>query len=174
MARSSGGGCLMHRDVEDWVRWALERSNAEPWGHVLEMGSRDWNGSIRHQFLNAEYTGVDLEAGPGVDIVADCADLSAVFETASCDVVLCLEVLEHTDKKAAILREMFRLLRPGGVGILTAGAPGRPKHDGGTDIYENLEPGWLLGKLAQASAEWGIEVGPNEAGTPDIRAWWRR
>ena len=37
---------------------------------VLEIGSYNVNGSIRAFFPNANYTGVDLCDGPGVDIVS--------------------------------------------------------------------------------------------------------
>lgn len=166
-------GALMHSDVLGWVDYVLTRTEAIFNGDVLEMGSRDWNGNPRHLLPGARYIGVDLQDGPGVDLVADCADLSRFFLVGTFDVVLCLEVLEHSDKKVEILAEMFRLLRRGGIGILTAGAPGRPEHDGGTDFYENVDPVWLVALLAKRKA-WGVEVGPNEVRTPDVRAWFRK
>jgi SAM-dependent methyltransferase len=164
----------VHSDVLKWVAYALDRADADVGGDVIEMGSRDWNGTPRGLFPEARYTGVDRQAGPAVDIVADCTDLRGQLPDGSFDVALCLEVMEHisTSDKAAILAEMRRLLRPGGVGIVTAGAPGRREHDGGTEIYENLDPYWLVAQLSRLR-EWGIETGPNEAGGPDVRAWWR-
>jgi SAM-dependent methyltransferase len=42
------------------------------------------------------------------------------FEAATFDTVVCMEVLEHTPEPAALVAEMARVLRPGGVVILTA------------------------------------------------------
>ena len=35
---------------------------------VLEVGSLDINGSVRELFEKCDYTGVDLQMGPGVDL----------------------------------------------------------------------------------------------------------
>lgn len=162
----------MHHNVLTWVEYVLDRTNVK--GKVIEIGSRNWNGMPRHLFENFnEYIGVDFQAGDGVDIVADGTDLRHLYPDGSFEVVLCLEVLEHSDKKAEIVSEMSRLSKPNGIGIITAGAPGRPEHDGGTDFYENVTPAWLVGQLSGFS-EWGLELGPNEAATPDIRGWFRK
>jgi hypothetical protein len=36
---------------------------------VLDIGSLDINGSVRPLFRGGTYTGIDVAAGPGVDIV---------------------------------------------------------------------------------------------------------
>ncbi len=41
------------------------------------------------------------------------------FDDASFDVVTCLEVIEHVSQPTALLREIARVLRPGGTAILT-------------------------------------------------------
>ena len=57
---------------------------------VLEIGSYDVNGSIRSLFDTEHYVGVDLVAGPGVDVVAD--GQSVDYPDATFDVVLSCEV----------------------------------------------------------------------------------
>ncbi len=56
-------------------------------------------------------------AGNRADLAADAAALP--FTAASCDTVLCTEVLEHVRKPAAVVAEIARVLRPGGVAIVT-------------------------------------------------------
>lgn len=53
-----------------------------------------------------------------IDIVSDITDIPA--PDASFDVVLCTEVLEHVPDPLAALRELARLVRPGGTAVLTA------------------------------------------------------
>jgi SAM-dependent methyltransferase len=109
---------------------------------VVELGSRDVNGGIRHLFDSTRYVGVDCVPGPGVDIVAD----AALYEPdASPDVIVCAETLEHAPGAAAICRHAFDLLAPGGVFIVTAAGLGRLPHsaiDGGPlrqgEFYRNV------------------------------------
>lgn len=110
---------------------------------VLEIGSYDVNGSPRPIFTGcAEYVGVDLRPGTGVDMVADITE----WETAvPFDVVVCAEMLEHVADQQAVIDAAAQLLQPGGVLIITAAGYGRAPHniDGGHDDlrgepYQNI------------------------------------
>ena len=63
---------------------------------------------------NLQYTTTDLES-PLADVKADICNLP--FEDNSFDFILCNHVLEHIpdDKKA--MQELYRILKPGGIGI---------------------------------------------------------
>lgn len=98
---------------------------------VLEVGALDINGSIRGlitEFGPSEYLGIDIEAGPGVDIVCDGGDVLRRFGAASFDVVIATEVLEHVRDWRAIVHNMKGVLRPGGVIVITTRSPGFPFH----------------------------------------------
>lgn len=62
---------------------------------------------------------VSLEVSPAYrpDVVASAVRLP--FAERSFDAILCTEVMEHIYETHAVLAEMFRVLRPGGVVILT-------------------------------------------------------
>jgi SAM-dependent methyltransferase len=62
-----------------------------------------------------DYVSADLEPGTA-DVVADIAALP--FEQASFDRVLCIHVLEHVRDDAAALRELRRVLAPGGEALI--------------------------------------------------------
>jgi SAM-dependent methyltransferase len=61
------------------------------------------------------YITVDLHA-PGVDVRCDITALD--FEDESFDVVVCSHVLEHVRDDRAALKELHRVLRPGGVAYI--------------------------------------------------------
>lgn len=93
---------------------------------VLEIGSLDINGSVRSMFDNCEYIGLDVAAGPGVDVVAQGQDYDA--PDGSFDTVICCEVMEHNPHWVETFENMIRLCRPGGLIIMSCGGAGRAEH----------------------------------------------
>jgi SAM-dependent methyltransferase len=143
----------MHEAVTDWVgRWA------KPSGRVLEIGSRNINGSIRPLFDDAvDYVGVDPQDGPDVDIVGDGATVDAGLGTF--DVVACTEVLEHVPDHiaAGIIDNAHRHLRSGGRFVMTCAGPGRHAHSAiderpirPWEFYRNVDAELLAGWLDAA------------------------
>jgi SAM-dependent methyltransferase len=126
-------------------------------GIVVECGSRNVNGSVRGLFPYAQYLGIDIEAGPGVDMVADFREVEMVDQLA--DVVICCEVLEHDTDPAALLAKAFEVLHLGGKLIMTCAGVGRAEHsavDGGPlrdgEHYRNVSSDELTGWLTEQ--EW--------------------
>jgi SAM-dependent methyltransferase len=107
------------------------------------------------------YVGVDVEPGPTVDIVAPAETLP--FEDESFDCALCTQVLEHVGNPSLVCAELHRVLRPGGVALVSThgvaryhAAPG----SGADDYWRWTHTG--LAKLLRDAAEWSeIEVVPN-------------
>lgn len=96
---------------------------------VLEVGSLDVNGSIRpyvESFNPARYVGVDMRLGPRVDEVVDASSLVQRFGAASFDVVLTTEMLEHVRDWPTVVSNLKRVLRPGGVLLVTTRSIGFP------------------------------------------------
>lgn len=112
----------MHASVMTYVAWVVDNWRvAKSTSYVLEVGSYDENGSVREIFEKGHcfiYTGVDMRPGPGVDVVATADQLP--WLGADFDVVVSTEMLEHDIRPWASVREMARVLKPGGHIILTA------------------------------------------------------
>jgi len=106
-------------------------------GKTLDIGCG--NDIYRSYFPNC--TTLDIKARPDVDvdIIADVHDLSMI-DDASYDVVLCAEVLEHLHTPAKAIAEMRRILKPGGVLILTTRFI-FPLHDAPHDYYRYTKYG---------------------------------
>jgi SAM-dependent methyltransferase len=68
-----------------------------------------------NSYSSVDYTSGDMNPSPG-DIKIDITDIK--FEDNSFDIIICCHVLEHVldDKKA--MKEIFRVLKPGGFAIL--------------------------------------------------------
>ena len=63
---------------------------------------------------NLDYTTTDLHS-PLADVKADICDLP--FENDAFDVILCNHVLEHIPNDTKAMQELYRVLKPGGMGI---------------------------------------------------------
>lgn len=98
---------------------------------VIDVGSRDYNGSVKpliSTFHPKEYIGVDLEPGPLVDVVASADDLILKFGEETFDIVFCIEMLEHTPNWRESIRNMKRILKRGGLMLITTRSLGYPCH----------------------------------------------
>ncbi len=82
----------MHEAVRQWVTSRIEW--VDPCATIVELGSLDINGGVRDLLPpSASYIGVDMQKGPGVDVVDNAATWRPEGPV---DLVLCLEVFEHT------------------------------------------------------------------------------
>jgi SAM-dependent methyltransferase len=89
----------------------LERHSAD--GLTLEVGSEEV--AYRRWFPNQVV--INIAPSPSADLLADVHRLP--FREETFDIVLCTEVLEHLDAPDSALRELHRVLKPGGKLLLT-------------------------------------------------------
>lgn len=91
---------------------------------IVDLGAQDVNGSLRQVApANARYLGLDLVAGPGVDLViSDPYQLP--LEEASADAVVSSSCFEHVEMFWLTFNELLRVLRPGGLLYLNVPANG--------------------------------------------------
>lgn len=81
---------------------------------VLHMAPEQCFLSRFKKMKNLEYTSADLFS-PIVDVKADILDLP--FEDNLFDVVFCNHVLEHIEDDEKAMSELYRVMKPGGLGI---------------------------------------------------------
>jgi ubiquinone/menaquinone biosynthesis C-methylase UbiE len=126
--RVSGRGNLATREV--WLERALARIPAGR--RILDAGAgelkyRKFCGHLDYVSQDfAQYSGsgdgIGLQTGSWdqtrLDLVSDITDIPV--DDASFDAVMCIEVIEHLPDPVLALRELTRILRPGGSLILTA------------------------------------------------------
>jgi len=106
-------------------------------GRVLDVGC----GASGYKNLFPQLTTLDIapREGTKVDIVADAHDLSQIPD-GSFDVILCTEVLEHLHTPAKAIAEFRRVLKPGGLLLLSTRFI-FPLHDVPGDYYRYTKYG---------------------------------
>lgn len=144
----------MHAEV---LRWVAEHVAGNRFERVIELGALDVNGGIRFLFPHAEFVGVDIVDGAGVDVVCDAADYLPELPA---DCVVSTEMLEHTPRAREVVLAAFNMLAPGGLLVMTAAGPNRAPHsaygasaplDG--EFYRNVTAGELSWWLEEAGFE---------------------
>lgn len=145
---------MAHYTQHQFVRWVKDFFPGFFCGRsVLEIGSLDINGSVRPFFTDCRYLGLDVGRGPGVDLVCGGQDYDGA--DASFDVVCSFEAMEHNPHWQATFANMLRLVKPGGMVLMTCATRGRPEHGTtrtspadspltigiGWDYYRNLTAG---------------------------------
>jgi len=108
----------------------------------------------------AQIVGFDIHGNPRADLHGTIDAIQV--EDASFDVVLCLQVLEHVPDPAAAVRELHRVVRPGGRVLLSTHGV-YPFHPNPDDFWRWTHEG--LAHLFRTNAEWtSVTVRPG-AGT---------
>jgi len=143
---------------------------------IIDIGSYDVNGSYKPFFSQSgwQYIGVDLAAGPNVDVTLTSA-YRLPLASHSVDVIVSGQAFEHIEFFWLTWLEMVRVLKPGGLIFLLAPSRGyehRHPQDcwrfypdgykaladyGGLDLLE-VSTDWVP-HADEGSAPWGDTVG---------------
>lgn len=123
-------GARNQAERDNWLKSRL--ANISPGSRILDAGA----GELRYKpfcshldYVSQDFgrydgqgDGAGLQIGgwdqSQIDIISDITNIPE--PDASFDAVMCIEVLEHLPDPVLALRELARLLRPGGVLIVTA------------------------------------------------------
>jgi len=139
----------MHESSMKRMQWFINEYLPSPNGQdekmqVLDVGSYDVNGTYRPLFPenSFRYTGLDMAAGPNVDVVAETPYRWPQLQTDSFDTVISGQAFEHTEFFWETLTEMTRVLKPGG--LLCIIVPnGFGEHRYPVDCYRFLADGMI-------------------------------
>lgn len=90
---------------------------------VYEFGSFQVDGQVeyadlRRLFAGKNFVGCDMRPGPGVDRIEDVSALT--LPDSSAGTILCIETFEHVFEVRRAFDEVFRVLKPGGLFLLTS------------------------------------------------------
>jgi SAM-dependent methyltransferase len=155
---------------------------AEP---LYEIGSLQVPGQedfadLRKYFPGKTYIGCDLQDGIGVDRIEDVQSLSLEDEVAG--TVLMMETLEHVEHCRQAMNEVYRVLREGGV-LVVSSAMYFPVHEFPADYWRFTPEGLdaLLKRFTTRVVGWqgtpkfphtvyGVAFKSNSSCSPDIEA----
>lgn len=136
-----------------WIR--TQAAGIAAAARVIDVGAGSC--PYRADFAHCEYRSQDFSALRGnqlrhgdygnIDYVCDATEIPVA--SASFDVVLCTEMLEHVAYPERVIREFSRILKPGGQLILTAPL-GSGLHQEPFHYYGGFTPFWYRKFLGEA------------------------
>jgi SAM-dependent methyltransferase len=105
-------GAIRFRATIDVIKSAIRKDSL-----VLEIGSND--ASFRSCFNCKDWFTIDKYGNPDIHIDINDLGVKLPFESGSCDVIICTEVLEHLTSGSPFVKEMARVLKPSGCAIIS-------------------------------------------------------
>ena len=134
----------MRGNIRQFVRVVSETLTIQQ--PVVEIGAFRIEGqadsaNLRPLFAERDYIGCDARPGPGVDRIEDVHQLSFAADTIG--TVLMLETLEHVKNPVQAVAEVFRVVRPDGL-VLISSAMDFPVHEFPADYWRFAPQGFDL------------------------------
>ena len=122
-------------------------------GPIYEFGSylvagQEQLANLRPLFPDRQYVGCDMRPGPGVDRIEDLGHLT--LDDGVAGAIICVDTLEHVFEVRKAVDEMIRVLRPGGLMLVSVPLDFRI-HDY-PDDYWRLTPSCIARLMAPLAA----------------------
>jgi SAM-dependent methyltransferase len=177
---NAANGDPYYQSWENFVAY-LERF---PSGTVLEIGARARSAITRRHRIpeRLQYVGLDILAGPNVDVVGDAHELSRLFPDQRFVAAFSTSVFEHLAMPWKVALELNQVLEPGGV-VYTSTHQTWPPHEEPWDFWRFSQHSWrtlfnaatgfeiieaVVGEPARVHA---CRTSPVTRGMPDSLAW---
>ncbi len=106
---------------------------------ALQVPGQEGFADLRPLFPGKQYIGADMREGPGVDKLLDLHHIDLPSE--SVGAVLVIDTLEHVEFPHRALEEVHRILRPGGLAVITS-VMDFPIHDHPHDYWRFTPDGF--------------------------------
>jgi len=88
-------------------------------GNVLDVGVGTWTYPRNLLHSRCEYIATDCFEHPNVNLISDIHTLTDTLLPESFDFVICLDVLEHVQHPWVAIKQLYAVLKPGGILLLT-------------------------------------------------------
>lgn len=140
-------------EIEELPRFqrtaGILKKEIPPSADVIEIGSDE--ASFRHLITARSWTTIDKYGNPDIRADIDGPQAQLPLPDSSVDAVICTEVLEHLVGGSTFIRELARVLKPGGAAYITV-----PNM---TSLGNRIK--WALGRVPfmAASGDCGHELG---------------
>lgn len=86
---------------------------------ILDVAPQDHAGA-KHSFLESEVLTADIDPSSDADYIIDiCQNNQGIVASDLFDIIVCTEVLEHTLNPFSAVDEIYRMLKPGGLLLMT-------------------------------------------------------
>lgn len=168
----------MHPEAYNGLKEMLDNSgyNLNVNYHVLDFGGRNVNGSIRELLPKAQWTGLDIIDGPGVDIVRD-GTLDWPSHFPKFDIIVTTEMFEHVEDWRGAIRTCAQALNSFDVQtiFITCASTGRRPHGASGEWdpppgewYQNVAPDEMERQLSKFFAHYEVTYNPMPG---DVYAW---
>ena len=134
---------------------------------IIEVGACDVNGSLRPIIESwgspAQYIGVDIEKGPGVDVVCNAENIIDVFGMNSFDIVIATELLEHIHNWRKVISNIKNVCKTSGTILITTRSKGFKYHGYPYDFWR-----YELDDLQEIFSDYEIVALENDPIAPGV------
>lgn len=133
----------MHTSTMIRMKWFVDHYVKKEGAKVLDVGSYDVNGSYKKLFdgMNIQYVGLDIEAGPNVDVVMEAPYSWDNLKDDEFDYIISGQAFEHIEYPWLTIKEIYKKLKPGGV-ICIIAPNSAPEHRYPFDCYRYYADGF--------------------------------
>lgn len=161
----------MHTSTMVRMEWFVEHYVNKEGAKVLDVGSYDVNGSYKSLFngKNIQYVGLDIEAGPNVDVVMHSPYSWDNINDEEFDYIISGQAFEHIEFPWLTIKEIYKKLKNGGVVCIIAPSSA-PEHKYPFDCYRYYADGFT------ALAKWAgftiLDVSVSGIPARDVSTEW--